>query len=153
MTAADTLRVSSGLSDGLALAQRSVEFAQRNAGIILTPAGRELLVDVIVGVVAQLEEWAADPLGGPPDPWTYLRRRWHRQPRLRWWGAVPAATRRMVTGVAPFGRDSLLQLAWPTAANLTPGILARWRTGLLDLDPTADVLAANSLARRRASRR
>jgi hypothetical protein len=154
MTASDTFRGSVGLSDGLALAQRSVEFAQRNAGIVLTPAGRELLVDVVVGVVAQLEEWAADPLGGPPDPWTYLRRRWHRQPRLRWWGAVPAASRRMVTGVAPFGRDSLLQLAWPaTAANLTPGILVRWRTGLLDLDPVSDVFAANSLARRRASRR
>lgn len=152
MTAADTLRGSIGLSDGLGLAQRSVEFAQRNAGLVLTPAGRELLVDIVVGVVAQLEEWAADPLGGPPDPWTYLRRRWHRQARLRWWGAVPAATRRMVTGVAPFGRDSLLQLAWPATANLPPGILARWRTGLLDLDPASDVFAANSLARRRASR-
>lgn len=153
MTAVDTLSGSVGLSDGLELAQRSVEFAQRSAGIVLTPAGREHLVDIVVGVVAQLEEWSADPLGGPPDPWTYLRRRWHRQPRLRWWGAVPAATRRMVTGVAPLGRDSLLQLAWPAAANLTPGILARWRTGLLDLDPASDVVAANSLARRRASRR
>ena len=153
MTAADTLTGSVGLSDGLELAQRSVEFVQCSAGIVLTPAGREHLVDVVVGVVAQLEEWAADPLGGPPDPWTYLRRRWHRQLRLRWWGAVPAATRRMVTGVVPYGRDSLLQLAWPATASLTPGVLARWRTGLLDLDPASDVAAAISLARRRASRR
>ena len=153
MTSADTLIGSVGLSDGLELAQRSVEFAQRHAGIVLTPAGREHLVDVVVGVVAQLEEWAADPLGGPPDPWTYLRRRWHRQPRLCWWGAVPAATRRMVTGVAPFGRDSLVQLAWPSAAEVAPAILARWRTGLLDLDPASDAGAATALARRRASRR
>ena len=153
MTLGNTLTSSFHLSDGLGLAQRSVDFAQHRAGITLTPAGRERLVDVVVGVVAQLEEWAADPVGGPPDPWTYLRRRWHRQQRLRWWGAVPPATRRMVTGVAPFGRDSLVQLAWPSAAEVAPAILARWRTGLLDLDPASDAGAATALARRRASRR
>ena len=153
MTTGDTHRTSAGLLDGIGLAHESVEFAQRRAGIVLTPAGRERLVDIVVSVVAQLEEWAADPLGGPPDPWTCLRRRWHRQPRLRWWGAVPAATRRMVAGVAPFGRDSLVQLAWPQPANLTPAVLARWRTGLLDLDPASDARAADKLARRRATRR
>lgn len=140
------------LSDGLALAQHSVSFAQRHAGVALTAAGQDRLVDVVVGLVAQLEEWAADPVGGPPDPWTYLRRRWHRQERLGWWGDVPAATRRMLTGLEPFGRDSLVQVAWKAPAGPGPAVLSRWRAGLLDLDPASDVSAAKRLARRRASR-
>lgn len=141
------------LADGLALAQHATAFAQRQAGVTLTAAGRDRLVDVVVGLVAQLEEWAADPVGGPPDPWTYFRRRWHRQARLRWWGAVPAATRRMLTGLEPYGRDSLVQLAWRAQATPGPAVLSRWRAGLLDLDPAADVDAARRLSRRRASRR
>jgi hypothetical protein len=153
MMTGTALMPSARLSDGLGLAQRSVDFAQACTGVVMTAAGRAQLVDVVVGAVAQLEEWAADPLGGPPDPWTYLRRRWHRQARLRWWGAVPAATRRMVTGLAPYGRDSLMQLAWSGSVPLAPAVVSRWRTGLLDFDPSSDAGAANRLARRRASRR
>lgn len=149
---APTAAIPEQLSDGLALAQHSVAFAQRHAGVALTPAGRDRLVEVVVGLVAQLEEWAADPVGGPPDPWTYLRRRWHRQTRLGWWGDVPAATRRMLTGLEPFGRDSLVQVAWTASAGPSPAVLSRWRTGLLDLDPASDLGAAQRLARRRASR-
>ena len=140
------------LSDGLALAQHAVGFVQFHTGILLTPAAREELVEVVVGLVAQLEEWAADPLGGPPDPWTYLRRRWHRQERLSWWGRVPASTRRMLTGVEPRGRDSLLQVAWNGPASPEAAAVSRWRTALLDFDPSSDVGAVQRLALRRASR-
>ncbi len=149
----DTPPICGGLSDGLAVAVHSVTFVQRHAGIVLTTAGHGRLVEVVVGLVAQLEEWAADPLGAPPDPWTYLRRRWHRQERLGWWGVVPATTRRMLTGVEPLGRDSLLQIACRAAAVPGPTALWRWRTGLLDFDPASDEAAAKRLAVRRASRR
>ena len=140
------------LCDGLALAEHAVAFVQRQTGIVLTPAGRVRLVEVVVGLVAQLEQWAADPIGGPPDPWTFLRRRWHRHRRFAWWGALPATTRRTLTGVEPLGRDSLLQIAWQATVP-GPALVARWRTGLLDFDPTADAGAASRLAARRASRR
>lgn len=141
------------LSDGLAVAQHAVAFAQRHSGIVLTTAGRDRLEEVVVGLVAQLEGWASDPMGGPPDPWTYLRRRWHRQHRLGWWGTVPATTRRVLTGIEPRGRDSLLQIACQRAALPRPAVVTRWRTGLLDFDPASDMAAARRLAVRRASRR
>ncbi len=140
------------LCDGLALAEHAVAFAQRHTRIQLTPAGRGGLVEVVVGLVAQFEEWAADPLGGPPDPWTYLRRRWHRQERLGWWGSVPASTRRMLTGVEPSGTDSLLQVAWKGPASPGAAAVSSWRTALLDFDPSSDIGAAKRLALRRASR-
>ena len=142
-----TAAPTSALVDGLALAEHSVAFAQRHAGIVLSRAGRRRLVEAVVGLVAELEAWAADPLGGPPDPWTYLRRRWHRQARLVWWGAVPATTRRMLTGVEPLGRDSLLQIAWTARTGPAPAVVVRWRTGLLAVDPAVDQPAARRLAR------
>ena len=139
-------------SDGLAVAERSIAHAEAHAAIGLTPRGRARLEDIIAGLVTQLLVWEADPAGGPPDPWTCVRRRWHRHAKLRWWGDVPPAVRRMLTGVERYGRDSVIQLAL-TATAPTPALRSLWRAALLDLDPGANPAAAEYLARRRTSRR
>ena len=138
--------------DGLAVAERSVAYVQAQTGLPLTAGGRARLEDTITGLVAQLLHWRAVPSGGPPDPWTCIRRRWHRHPGLRWWAEVPLTVRRMLTGAEPRGRDSLIQLALSGAVP-PPALRQRWRTALLDLDPAADAAAAARLARRRASYR
>lgn len=138
--------------DGFAMAERAAAYVQAQTGLTLTVPGRARLEEVVAGLVTQLLEWQADPTGGPPDPWTCVRRRWHRHGNLSWWSDVPLTARRMLTGVEPYGRDSLIQLAW-TGAAPPAAVRRRWRAALLDLDPAADPESAEHLARRRASRR
>ena len=139
-------------ADGVAVAERSIAHVQQQTGITLTRSGRVRLAEAVTGLVAHLLEWQADPDGGPPDPWTCVRRRWHRHESLRWWGDLPLTARRMLTGIEPHGCDSLIQLAW-LGTPVPPALRRRWLAALLDLDPAADIEAAERLARRRASRR